>query len=102
MTTTSAPSMVSFTLEELKGLGPAENLPAKQQTTGGASTTSHEPTATQSSMPKSRTDLLGVMDELELEPGPSVSDSEDEDNAAPKPLNISEKRKVQNSKFSEW
>ena len=45
---------------------------------------------------------LGVLDELEQEPSPGVSDSEDEHDGAPRTLNISERRKAQNSKFSVW
>ena len=52
--------------------------------------------------PKSKTDVLGVMNESEQEPSPSASDSEDEQNATPRTLTISERRKAQNSKFSAW
>ena len=45
---------------------------------------------------------LGVLDELEQEPSPGVSDSEDEHNGAPRTLSISETRKAQNRKFSAW
>ena len=45
---------------------------------------------------------LGVLDELEQEPRSGVSDSEDEHNGAPRTLNISERRKAQNRKFSAW
>lgn len=112
--TSSAHPMARSTLEELKGLGPAENLPTIQLTPGGASTTSKEPIAVQLSMlqgyngattpkdHKSRTNLLGVMDEPEQEPSSGASDSEDEHNATPRTLNISERRKAQNSKFSAW
>lgn len=44
----------------------------------------------------------GSMDELEQVPSANVSDSEDERNVAPKPLNISEKRKAQNNRFAAW
>lgn len=106
--------MARFTLEELKGLGPAESSPAIQHTTEGVSSTPLERTppqlsmlqghkgATNSSDHKSRTVLLGVLDESEQELSPGVSDSEDEGNAAPKPLSISERRKAQNRKFSAW
>ena len=45
---------------------------------------------------------LGVLDELEQEPSPGVSDSEDEHDGATRTLNISERRKAQNNKFSVW
>lgn len=114
MTTNSALPVARFTLEELKGLGPAENLPAIQHTTEGAPTISQDSNAAQLLMlqgykgtdspndNKTRTDLLGVMDESEQEPNPGASDSEDEHNAAPRTLNISERHKAQNSKFSAW
>ena len=51
---------------------------------------------------KSMASSLGVLDELEQDPSPGVSDSEDEHNGAPRTLNISERRKAQNSKFSAW
>ena len=112
MTTTAHP-MAKFTAEELEGLRPAENLPAIQHTTASPSTTLR-PTTAQLSMPPdykgvaktnddiSRTDLLRVKVDSEEEPSPSVSDSEDEHDAVPKALDISERRKAQNSKFSAW
>ena len=112
MTTTAHP-MATFTAEELEGLGPAENLPAIQHTTASPSTALRPPTA-QLPMPpdykgvtkpnddRLRPDLLRVSFESEEEPSPSVSDSEDEHDAVPKALDISERRKAQNSKFSAW
>ena len=112
MTTTAYP-MATLTAEELEGLGPAETLPAIQHTTASPSTALGPPTA-QLPMPpdykgvtkldddKLRPDLLRVNFESEEEPSPSVSDSEDEHDAVPKALDISERRKAQNSKFSAW
>ena len=106
--------MFSFTFKELEGLGPAENLPAVQPTTEVASTASLEPNAAQPSTLQGykganspndrnlRIDLQGAMDESEQEPSANVSDSEDEGNVGPKTLNISEKRKAQNSVFEAW
>ena len=112
MTTTAHP-MVKFTAEELEGLGPAENLPTIQHITASPSN-ALRPTTAQLPMPSDykgvtklnedrlRTDLLRVKVDSEGEPSPSVSDSEDEHDAVPKTLDISERRKVQNSKFSAW
>ena len=106
--------MVSFTFKELEGLGPAENLPAIQPTTEVASTASLEPNAARLSTLQGyegvsspnvrslRIDLQGAMDESEQEPSANVSDSEDERNVGPKTLNISERRKAQNSRFEAW
>ena len=106
--------MARFTFEEFKGLGPAENLPAIQQTTQSASKASREPNAAQLPMLQGykkatspndhnlRIDLLGAMDESEQEPSANVSDSEDEQSGAPKTLKISEKRRAQNSRFAAW
>ena len=114
MLKTAAPPTVKHTLEEVKGLGPAEKLPAIQHKNTDRSTTSLQSTIAQLPMPpgykgvtksnddRSRTDLLRLNIDSEQEPNPSVSDSEDEDDTAPKALNISERRKVQNSKFSAW
>ena len=114
MTSTSAPQMVSFTFKGLEGLGPAENLPAIQPTTEAAPTASLEPNAARLSAlqgyrgansPNDRSlriDLQGAMDESEQVPSANVSDSEDERNEGPKTLNISEKRKAQNSRFEAW
>lgn len=114
MTTSTAPSMGRPTAEELKGLEPAENLPAIQHTTAGPLTASLEPSTahvgrltgykgvTKPNHYAVRTDLLGVKDDSGREPNPSASDSEDDYNADPVTLNISERRKVQNSKFSAW
>lgn len=114
MKTTSAPLTGNFGLEDLKGLGPAENLPVIQDITKGAATGSLARTAAQLSLledyngatkpndQKSGTDLLAMMNESKQEPSLSVSDSEDEDNAVPTALSISERRKAQNSKFSAW
>ena len=112
MTTTAHP-MAKFTAEEAEGLGPAENLPAIQHTAASPST-ALRPTTAQLPMPSDykgmtkpnddrlRTDLLRVKVDSEEEPNPSVSDSEDEHDAVPKALDISERRKAQNSKFSAW
>ena len=114
MTTSTAPSMGRPTLEELKGLEPAENLPAIQHNTAGPfnasleSTTAHVGSligykgVTKPNDYALRTDLLGVKDDSGREPNPNASDSEDEYNADPGTLNISERHKVQNSKFSAW
>ena len=55
------------------------NLEAMQPTTKGPSLVSVEP-----------------------EQSPDVSDSEDEHSATPRAFNISERRKLQNKKFSAW
>lgn len=114
MTTASAPLMAGSTLEELQGLGPAENLPAIQYTRKGASKSCLQQSAAQPSMLQGykaaanlkdynlEIDLLKVIDESEQEPSPGVSESEEDHDAAPRTLNISEKRKAQNSKFSAW
>ncbi len=109
MTATSAPPMASFTLKEINSLDPVENLPAMQHTKEGSSTTSRRPTAAQqpmlkdySELTKLNSDVLDVKAESEQELGPNVSDSEDEHDDASRPLNISERRKVQNNKFSAW
>ena len=114
MTTTSAPPVGSFTLEGLKRLGPAATLPAIQHTAERASTAPLEQIAAQTSVlqgyeeetnpnnPKPSTDLLGVIGESDQGPSPNVSDSEDEYNAIPRTLTVSERRKTQNSKFSAW
>lgn len=111
---TSAPQMVNLTFKELEGLGPAESLPAIQPNTEVASTASLESDAAPLSTlqgykgansPNDRSlriDLQGAMDESEQEPSANVSDSEDERNVGPKTLNISEKRKAQNSRFEAW
>ena len=49
-----------------------------------------------------KTSLLGAKLESEHEPNPSLSDSEDDHDARPRALNISERRKAQNNKFSAW
>ena len=113
--TIASPLLISkLTVEELKSLGPAESLPAIQPTTEGVSATSLEGAASPLSIgqdykevvdlrdPKSRTRSLLAMDESEQGPGPTVSDSEDDQNAGPRTLNVSERRKAQNSKFSAW
>ena len=114
MMRTNASSMGGPTLEEHKGLGPAANLPTIQHTTAGPATLSLGSSTAQvgrltgykgGTKPNdyaSRTDLLGVKDDSGREPNPSASDSEDEYNADPGALNISDRRKVQNSKFSAW
>lgn len=104
--------MARSILEELKGLGPVEGLLAVQHTAQGASTPSVSPTADQSLQgykgattpndQESRVDISKVTNELEQEPSPSGSDSEDEHDAAPRTLNILERHKAQNSKFSAW
>ena len=113
MTTTSLP-MAKLTLEEFKAPGSAEKLPAIQHTTAAPSTTSLASTIAQLPMPPGykeltkseddglRTNLPKVKVESEREINPSVSDSEDEYDAVPRALNISERRKAQNSKFSAW
>ena len=112
MTTTAHP-MASFSAEELKGLEPAENLPAIQHITGSSSNPLR-PTTAELPMPSDhngvtklnddrvRTGLLRAKVDLEEEPNPSASESEDEHDAVPKALDISERRKVQNNKFSAW
>lgn len=114
MTIASDLPMAKFALEESQGLGPAENLSVIQHTTEGASTSCLQSSAAQLSMLQGykaaadskdlnlKTGLLRVIDESEQEPSPGVSDSEEEDDAAPRTLNISERRKAQNSKFSAW
>ena len=114
MKTTSTPLTGSSGLEDLKGLGTAENLPVIQDIRKGGATDSLVRTAAQLSMledykgatkpndHKSTTNLLAMTNESKKESSPSVSDSEDEDNAVPTTLSISEKRKAQNSKFSAW
>ena len=112
MATTAHP-MAKFTAEELESLRPAENLPAIQRTTGSPSTTLR-PTTAQVPMPpdykgvkqpngdRSRTDSSRLKVDSEEGPSPSVSDSEDEHDAVPQALDISERRKTQNIKFSAW
>ena len=112
MTTTAHP-MANISAEELEGLEPAEILPAIQHITGSSSN-SLRPTAAALPMPSDhngvtklnddrlRTGLLRAKVDPEEEPNPSLSESEDEHDAVPKALNISERRKVQNSKFSAW
>ena len=112
MTTNSTAPIASFTLDKIKGLGPAENLQAVQQTTRGApsvsvgSKTAQTPKSqpnereTQSNDQKSNSDLPDT--KAESEQAPNVSESEDEHSATPRALNISERRKVQNNKFSAW
>ena len=112
--TTTAPSTAKVILEELKGPGLRENLPVIQHTTAGPSTVPLEPTTAQPLMPtdynvvtktngyNSRTGLPGATAASEQEPNSSVSDSEEENSAVPTPLNISERRKAQNNKFSAW
>ena len=106
MTATSAPQMASFPPKETNSLGLVEKE--------GSSTTSRRPTTAQLPMPKDCNELTksnnnrlnGVVLEVkavsEQELGPNVSDSEDEHDDASRPLNISERRKVQNNKFSAW
>lgn len=113
MTATASPS-AKLTLGELKGLGPAEKLPAIQHATAGPSTTYPESIIAQLPMlpdykaltkpndDSLRTDLLGAKVESEQEPNSTLSDSEDEHDARPRALSISERRKVQNDKFSAW
>ena len=109
--TTAAPSTAKVILEELKGLGLRENLPVIQHTTAGPSIVPLEaqplmPTdynvVTKTNGYNSRTGLLGATAASEQEPNSSVSDSEEENSAVPTPLNISERRKAQNNKFSAW
>ena len=79
MAVTSNAPMASLTLDGLEGLGPAENSQAMQHTTKGLS-----------SVP------------VQSEQAPNISDSEDEHDTTPRALNISERRKIQNNKFSAW
>lgn len=112
MTETFAPQMARFTRENLKGFGPAEGLPAIQHTTASPSTASLASTTAQLSVLQGHKGVAKLnenglsTDQLELkvetEQEPSVSDSEDEHDAATRPLNVSERRKAQNSKFSAW
>ena len=111
MMTTSAPPLTTS-----DGLEPADNLAAIRHTTAGPSTTS--PGSIIAQLPalqgykgkiqtndhQSKSDLLGVLVKAksEQELNPSVSDSEDEQDVAPGTLNMSERRKVQNGKFSAW
>ena len=111
MTTTAHP-IANLNTEELEGLGPAEKLPVIQHTAASPSnlrpTTAQLPMSsdykgvTKSDHDRLRTGLLQVKVNSEEEPSPSVSDSEDEHDAVPKTLDVSERRKVQNSKFSAW
>ena len=108
---TSAPPMTTSGLE---GLEPADNLAAIRHTTAGPSTTYLGSTIAQlpvlqgyngniqTNDNQSKSELLGEKAESEQELNPSVSDFEDEQDAAPGTLNISERRKVQNGKFSAW
>ena len=105
--------MPNFTAEELEGLGTAESLPAIQHITASLSN-ALRPTTAQLPMPSDykgmtksndeslKIDPLRVKVDSEEEPNPSVSDSEDEHDTVPKTLDISERRKAQNSKFSAW
>lgn len=114
MMTTTVPAKTKLTLGELEGLGAAETLPSIQNATAGPSTTSPESMMAQlQKLPgyKELTEpdddrlganLLGAKVESEQEPDSSLSGSEDDHDAQPRALDISEKRKAQNNKFSAW
>ena len=106
--------MAKLTLEELEDSAPAENSSAIEYTTTDASSIPPERKPAQISIFERDTGVtnlgaeklmanpLGVLDDLEQEPSPVVSDSEDEHVGAPRTLSMSERRKAQNSKFSAW
>ena len=106
--------MASLNSELLKSLGPAGDLLAIHDTTRNPSNHIVESANPQLPMQKgysgmSDLDSFRMMSnqpsmkaEADQEPTSGISDSEDEDDAVPRPLNILERRKAQNSKFSAW
>lgn len=104
--------IAKLTLEEHEDFAPGENSSVIEYTTADEFSVPQERKPAQLPTMKSDTGVtdLGavkfmanhVLDGLEQEPGPGVSDSEDEHDGAPRTHNMSERRKAQNSKFSAW